>query len=703
MPADSTGAEPPEEAVLESLVEDDVSGDPTVLLEALEDLRDNPLDINTATAEEFALVPAISPLLAETIVRFREEFGLFDSIPELRAVEGVSVDVFLAARPYLTIGETLDFVAPAPSAFPAAPSFSQVVQGARVEVRQRVQRRLDEGRGYSDELRADTARSSYIGSPERIYTRLRATYRRQASANLTLEKDPGEQFAWDPDTGSYGYDFASAHVALLDAGRIDALVVGDFTAEFGQGVALWRASGFGKGRELRPIVRSSRGIRPYASVDENQFFRGLAATVALTPELYVSAFGSRRSLDASIVQADTSLAGSLAGQPAAEVDGVATSLPITGLHRTATERARKDALDETLVGGATELRLPRATVGFVGYSARFDNPIQRGDRDFQRFDFEGDQAAMLSAYFDVTLLRPRGEAGGTQLFGEVARAPGGAVGGVVGALQKLGREVEALVVARHYPRDFVSLHGYAFGERNGTTQNETGLYLGLRLRPSPTWTITGFFDQYRFPYLRFTVPRPATGYEALLYVEHRPVRWLTVYAQGRHETREIGTDVADPNGSVVGGLTSETRQTLRLHGSYVANRSLRLRTRAEIARYQEAGFDDAFGSLVFQDVRWQAAPWLRLDARLTFFRTDGFDARLYQFESDATGVLSNVLLSGRGTRAYVLATVEPTEGVRFQAKLAQTRFEDRFTVGSGLDEIEGSQVRDLTLQLQVRF
>ncbi|MEM8559212.1 MAG: helix-hairpin-helix domain-containing protein [Bacteroidota bacterium] len=711
-PADSTDTEALDEAVLETLVDDDVSGDPTVLLETLEDLRDNPLDINRATAEQLALIPSISPILAETIARFREQFGEFDSLPELRAVEGVTEDVYAAARPYLSIGEVLDVVAPAPSAYPNVPSLQQVVRGLRYEVRQRVQRRLDEGRGYSDALRDDTTRSSYSGSPERIYTRLRATYRRQVSANLTLEKDPGELFTWAPDQGSYGYDFASAHVAVLDAGRLDALIVGDFTAEFGQGVALWRPSGFGKGRELRPIVRSGRGLRPYSSVEENQFFRGVAATVAATPELYLSAFGSRRSLDANVVRADTSLAGSLAGSPGdafGDTDALATSLPITGFHRTATELARKDALDETLFGGATELRLDRATVGLVGYTARFDTPIQRGARDFQRFDFEGETASMLSAYFDVTLLRNRDGGGGYQAFGEVARAPGGAVGGIVGTLAKLGREVEALVVARHYPRDFVSLHGYAFGERNGVTQNETGLYLGLRLRPARNWTVTGFFDQYRFPYLRFTVPRPATGYEALLYVEHRPTRWLTVYAQGRTETREVGLDVADPNGSVVGGLTTETRQTLRLHGSYLANRALRLRARVEVARYQEARLggepdgDAEFGVLLFQDVRWQTTDWLRLDARLTFFDTASFDARLYQFESDATGVLTNVVLTGRGTRAYLLATIEPMERVRFQAKLSQTRFEDRFTVGSGLDEVEGPQVRDLTVQLQVQF
>ena len=31
---------------------------------------------------------------------------------------------------------------------------------------------------------------------------------------------------------------------------------------------------------------------------------------------------------------------------------------------------------------------------------------------------------------------------------------------------------------RSYPRNFYSLHGYAFGERNGATNNEFGIYTG---------------------------------------------------------------------------------------------------------------------------------------------------------------------------------------------------------------------------------
>lgn len=691
-PADSSDVD---EAVLENLSDDEISGDPTVLLELLENLRENPLDINRASAADLAQIPAFAASVAQEIVRFREAFGLFGSIPELRAVEGVTDEVFLEARPYLTIGRVLD-VERRPSPYPAVPSLAEVRANARVDVLQRVQRRLDLGRGYDpvpDSLAGTPDEPTrYAGSPERVYTRLRATYRRNLSANLTLEKDPGEPFEWDPDLGSYGYDFVSFHLAALQMGRLDALVVGDYVLEFGQGLALWRAAGFGKGREsVRTLVKRGRGVRPYGSADENNFFRGAAATVAVTPWFYASAFGSRRALDASILEVDTT-------EVEAPGTNVVTGLGATGLHRTPTERARKNALGQTLGGGAVEVRTDRATVGLVGYATRFDEAFVPGDRPYQRFNFSGDEAAMASLYANVFL-------GRYQLFGEVARAPDGVFGGVGGVEAALG-PLDFVVLGRHYPRDFVSLHGYAFGERNGISQNESGLYLGLRLRPARGWIVSGFFDQYRFPWVRFNVPRPARGHEALLFVQYRPRTWVTLYAQGRTETRERSAEFAGPTGAVLPGLTDETRQSLRVQGEYVASRALRFRARVEGTRYREADGPFATGVLVFQDVRWSFLDAFLLDARLTLFDTEGYDARLYQFENDLFGVFANTLLYGRGTRTYAMVGFRPGgrfDGLDLRLKLAETRFRGRFTVGSGLDEVEGDRVRDLSLQLRYRF
>ncbi len=694
IPEDSTQAQ--DELIrLETLNEDEVTGDPTELLELLNDLRENPLDINQATSLEFTLVPAIGPLLADAIVRYRDENGPFPSIPLLRQVEGITGEVFNEIRPYVSIGATLDVLAAAPSGFPAVPRISEITRNLRYTATQRFQRRLTLARGFE----GDDSTRAYAGSPERIYTRLQARYRRNVSINLTLEKDPGEVFGFE---GQAGYDYTSAHVAINGIGRIDALVVGDYSAEFGQGLVFWRSSGFGKGPDAaRGPIRSGRGIRPYGSVEENRFLRGAAATIGVIPYLYVSAFGSRRNLDANLVVFD-SVDVFDPDLPVGVSYDFVTGLGQDGLHRTDTEIARKDVLGETLFGGAVEYRIDSENVGgrigVVGYRSQFDAPLVAGNRPDELFEFTGDQASMASLYFDVRTRTLQG-------FGEVARSPSGAVGGLAGISAELGNNTDVLVLGRHYPRDFTTLHGYPFGERNGVGQNETGVYAGVQTKPFQTLTVAFYTDQYRFPWLRFSLPRPSLGHESLLFLEHTPRRWLRWYVQARTETKEAGADV--PNGvpgSEVGGLLNETRQTLRLQGEYDANRNLRLRSRIEGSRFVTQGAEAAsYGVLFYQDVRWQTKSWLKLDARLTFFDTDDFDSRLYQYENDLTGVFSIPVLSGRGIRTYALATFTPMEGLHLQIKLAETIFENVVRVSSGNNEIDGNHVRDLGVQLRYTF
>ncbi|WP_456425305.1 ComEA family DNA-binding protein [Rhodocaloribacter sp.] len=682
---DTTTVERDVENALEDL--DVENGDPTQLVERLTYLAENPLDINAATAEELAQIPVISLPLAQKIVHFREEFGLFGSIPELRSIEGMTDEVYARARPYLTIGETFDPTAPSPPRYPPPPSFREILGGLRYEVIERLTRRLDLGRGFSD----DTSRTTYLGSPERLYTRLRARFRRRFSLNLTLEKDPGEAFRWDPETQTYGYDYVSAHVALADFGRIKTLVVGDFDASFGQGVVLWRSFATGKSREaVRPVTRFGSGIRPYGSTEENRFFRGLAATVMLTPRLALSGFASRRALDASVLEPDTT-----ALEPGERV-GVATTFSTSGLHRTATELARKDALTETLVGGDVNLSTGFARIGVVGYHATFDRPVRPGDAPFRRFDFSGKRATMIGVYGHAPL-------GFATLFGEAARAPGNVFGGIGGVTAQLSSEAEAVVLFRTFPKDFAGLHGFAFGERNGATQNETGVYVGFRLRPDRRWLVSGYFDQYRFPWLRFGVPRPTVGHEALLVVEHRPRRWITVYLQARTETKEAGVKLLDAGGRLLDGVRPRTRQSFRLHGDYQFSRTLRFRARIEVVRFFDAGEPDEYGVLVYQDVRWRPRPWLQFDARLALFDTDSFDARVFAYENDLLYTFAVPSFSGRGQRTYVLAKVAPDENLTLQIKLAATRFEDVETVSSGLDETDGNRLRELRIQIRWKF
>ncbi len=711
-PADTSAVEDDAEAALDDLESGAEDSEP--LAEDLLDLAENPLDLNTASAEELAFIPALSPLVAGIIVRFREQFGAFRSVEELRAVEGVTAEVYAGARPYVTVrAPTQAQAAPAEGGgeegegdgarlprFTPPLSFGELTRTLRGSLIQRYTRRLDLGEGYDDPvlLRVSedgdsTFATRYGGSPARLYTRLRLRSQRRFSLNLTLDKDPGEPFGWDPDVQRYGYDYLSAHAAIRDFGRIKTLIVGDYTAEFGQGVALWRSFAFGKGRDpVRPVLRSGRGLVAYGSTEENRFFRGAAGTFFLTPRLELSAFASRRTLDATLLAPDTTAFG-LEG----EGTGLqATTLSTSGLHRTDSEIARKDALGQTLYGGALEYGFGSARVGAVGYHSRFDRPIVPGDRAYRRFRFSGEEATMLSLYASVPVR-------GLLFFGEGGRAPSGALGGLGGVMAGVGRGAEAVVLARHFPRDFDGLHGYAFGERNGTTQNETGIYTALRLRLDRAWAVAGYFDQYRFPWVRFSVPRPSAGYDARLVIEHEPRAWLAYYVQLRSETQDVGADVIGSDGRLLDGLARATRQSARLHGDYEFSRELRLRARAEVARYEEEGQSASYGLILYQDVRWQALRRLQLDARLAFFDTDDFDARVYAYENDLLYTFSVPAFFGQGQRAYLLAKYDVTENLTLQAKYAATRFQDVDTVGSGLDEVEGNRLREIRAQVRWTF
>ena len=59
------------------------------------------IDINAASASEFALLPDIGPTLAARIVAWRDEHGKFRSIDELRNVRGIGPKTFEKMLPYL--------------------------------------------------------------------------------------------------------------------------------------------------------------------------------------------------------------------------------------------------------------------------------------------------------------------------------------------------------------------------------------------------------------------------------------------------------------------------------------------------------------------------------------------------------------------------------------------------------------------------
>lgn len=64
------------------------------------------LDLNTATAADFAKLPGIGKVKAQAIVEHREKSGAFQSVDDLRRVKGIGKATVEKLRPQVSVAET---------------------------------------------------------------------------------------------------------------------------------------------------------------------------------------------------------------------------------------------------------------------------------------------------------------------------------------------------------------------------------------------------------------------------------------------------------------------------------------------------------------------------------------------------------------------------------------------------------------------
>jgi len=62
------------------------------------------LDINQASADDFATLPGIGPKLAGQIVAYREKHGPFRRVEDLLVLRGIGPKKWKAMRPHLRVG-----------------------------------------------------------------------------------------------------------------------------------------------------------------------------------------------------------------------------------------------------------------------------------------------------------------------------------------------------------------------------------------------------------------------------------------------------------------------------------------------------------------------------------------------------------------------------------------------------------------------
>lgn len=650
------------------------------IYEVLFQLYLNPINVNFANSEVLQASYLLSPDQINSFLDYRNNFGPFVSLYELQAIPGFDSETIDKLLPFLTLNSNANLR--------TKPFWQRLKEEEQGYLLLRHKRIWETRRGFTLPDTSSTGRisSRYLGDPNELYLRFRLQQSRDFSLGFTLDKDAGEQFEWDSQTGRYGFNFFSFHFTRYNIGKWKTISLGDYQASFGQGLVYGAGYSLGKGAETVPTIRrSSIGILPYTAALEFGFFRGAAATYQFSPNWEATVLGSYLPRDARINERLDTLE---------FTQEIFSSINQTGLHRTTSELETKNSLNELSLGSNIQYSDSRGkfNIGHNTLYTRFDRNWERSPLPYNQFEFSGKKNFLTSLYFNYNWKN-------FYFFGESAISSSGGKGTVFGLISSLSKELSLSVLWRKYDRNFHSFFGNAFSESTRPI-NEQGLYLGLDIKPVKSWRITTYFDFFRFPWLRFRTYAPSSGQEWLTRISYRPNKKLTTFFQLREERKDRNLrDSGSP------ALTYQLTNIDKLNGllslEYQVTDALFIRSRALFSRVNQNS-ETTRGFMALQDIRYGKDRW-RLTGRIAFFDTEDFDNRQYAFENNVLWAFSLPAFSGQGMRYYLLGQYDINRKITIYLRFARTIYTDRDEIGSGLQTIAGSRLTETNFLLRYSF
>ena len=635
---------------------------------------DHKINLNKSNGEDLKALLLLTDIQIVALINYKKQFGKLISIYEIQAIPYWDLNTISLILPFIYVDDKFDQL---------QVSFKEFLKYGTFEMFLRYQRILEQKNGYQnvpDEVLQNT-NSIYHGNPDRYYSRLRFTYRNNISTGITMEKDPGEAFF--RRNNPYGFDFYSAHAFYQGGKYIRSVALGDYQIQIGQGLNLWVGHAFNKTSDVINIKKNARGLRPYASIDEVRFMRGGAIELAYK-KIHLTTFGSVKRVSATLQQALDTLS---------QEEEFASAINMTGLHRTTSEIARKNALQERIFGSYVQYKTTALQIGLSAVHHSYDKVFERALQPYNQFDFRGRNLMNIGLDYNYVYKN-------TNFFGELVRSGSGAIGMLHGALIALDSRMSLSMLYRNYPRNFHTFYSQGFRE-GSRTQNEEGLYTGLfwKLHKRVTWD--NYLDIFRFPWLRFQVNAPSQGYEFLSQITYRPDKKLELYARFRQQVRPRNSR---ENTFGIREVEDVIQRNYRVHFSYKVTESITLKSRVEFVGVQRKSREFEQGFLVYQDIIYKpkSSP-ISLSLRYAVFDTDSYDTRIYAFESNMLNVFYIPAHNGKGMRAYALLRYQFAKRFDLWVRYSIFMYENVNSIGSGPERINGNRRSDIGVQLRMRI
>lgn len=664
---------------VEYLIEDaeESDADYTTIFDQLSYYYDHPLNLNRADLSQLEELSLLTSIQINNLLAHIEKNGKLMTLEELQTIEGFDKEDIKMIMPFIKVTTNVD----SPQL-----TLNELLKNGENTFFIRYQGLVEQKKGFSpisDSALAASPNSRYIGDATKLYTRYRYKYGNHLSIGFTAEKDAGEEFF----TGSQkqGFDFYSAHVFVKNQGKLKQLAIGDYQAQFGQGLTFWSGQAFGKSADIMLIKRSGGGLKPYTSVDESRFLRGGGVAFEFN-KIEATAFYSYNKQDANIDFSDsTTLDEELL---------TVTSVQQTGFHRTFNELQDKDAIIQQHMGGHLAYKTRRLNIGLTGIHNELNANFTPNLQTYSQF--RNDDNKQTNIGLDYNFIYKN-----FNFFGEVSKTVDAGNAFVTGAIANLDPNFSIAILYRDYQRNFQPISSAAIGE-SSTNENERGLYTGFSAKLHKHFTLTAYYDQFTFPWLKFGIDAPSKGYQYLTQLTYKPSKKTEMYVRVRAKNKEKNTAIDLNEG--IDYLVNEKQTNYRYNFSYQISKSFKIKSRVELVNYDKEESPFETGYVIYQDIIYKAlsSPFT-FSLRYGIFDTDSYNSRIYAFENDVLYAYSIPAYYNRGTRTYLTVKYNIKRGIDIWLRYGLFYYDNIDVISSGLEEIQGNHKQEIKAQIRFKF
>ena len=623
------------------------------LYDNLLDLQRNGININTATRQELESLPFLSEKQVMDILEYIHFHGALKSINELMSIESIDYSTRQLLQEFLYAGDKPK------KGFPSLRNIatfgkSELSLYSKIPTYQRV---------------GDASNGDYLGYPYKFWARYSFSYAKNVRIGIVASQDAGEPFF--SQSNKYGFDQYSGFIQLNGLGPMESLIVGRYSIAAGMGLVMNNSFSLGKTAMLQDLGRQRNALRPHTSASENGYMQGAAATIRLSDAIRITPFFSYRKTDATL-----------------NIDGSISSLIYTGYHRTISELNKKN--NTTLMAGGMNARWNHKdfSLGATAVFTHFNRPLNPNKSAvYKQIYPEGSN--FFNASLNYSWLHYP-----FSVNGETAINANGAIATLNTLGWHLSQYVEVMGIYRFYSFRYNSLYANAFSE-GGKTQNESGLYLGMRWQPKYGIDIQAYTDLAYFAWPRYGVSQSSYASDNVVSASYKTGNWLLSGKYRLHLRQK------DSNLGYV--LSWQTEHRLRIGAEWTGG-GWTSRSQLDFTSVSSTSESSSLsqGFMITENIGYDIGKW-QIFAGGKYFNTDGYDSRLYSYERAMPHTFSFPAYYGHGIRYSLTAVWSPSPTLQFNAKAGITNYFDRSTISSGQQQINASSACDIEVGMRWRW